>query len=194
MKFPDPVIDIRDAISFVVGHISEVNEDVDVKADIDNIFLMGHSAGASILASLFLFPTVLSVEVKPRIKGVILQAAVYHFDTKVVDLPPHVVSAYHGSPEDAKKDSPLALLKRSSDADIHSLPNIITMVSEYEAPGVLESHVDFRNALREKSGNDVEEIVMKGHNHISPHVSLYTGIGQGWADEVVGWMRARVPK
>lgn len=188
MKFPDPVIDIRDATSWVVGHIDEVNADVSVKADIDNIFIMGHSAGAAIVASLLLMPNVLSNEVKPRIRGAILKAAVYHFDTKIVDIPPPVITAYYGPPEDVRKNSPLSLLQHASDEAVRDLPSVLLVVSEFEAPGVLESHSDFRKALQERLGEDVPEVVMKGHNHVTPHVSLYTGLGEEWAHEIIAWI------
>lgn len=192
MKFPDPVIDIRDATSWVVDHIDEVNADADAKADIDNIFVMGHSAGAAIVASLLLMPNVLSEEVKPRIRGAILKGAVYHFNTKVVDLPPPVISAYYGSPEDTKQSVPLSLLNQASDEAVRSLPEIVLVVSEFEAYGVLESHGDFRRTLQERLGKDVLEVVMKGHTHITPHVSLYTGLGEEWAHELIAWMRAKI--
>ncbi|KIP05065.1 hypothetical protein PHLGIDRAFT_108726 [Phlebiopsis gigantea 11061_1 CR5-6] len=194
MKFPDPVVDIKDAISWFVAHDDDVNSGAAVKADSNNIFIMGHSAGAAILASLILLPGLLPNGIKPRVRGVILQAAVYHFDTKVPTLPPPLVSAYYGPPESVQKDCPLSLLRQASEDAVRSLPEVLLVVSEFDLPGVLESHDDFHKLLQERTGKEVEEAVMKGHSHITPHVSLYTGLGEEWAHGVIGWIKAKLPK
>ena len=194
MKFPDPVVDIKDAISWFVAHTDEVNSEAPVKADSNNIFIMGHSAGAAILASLILLPGLLPSDIKPRIRGAILQAAVYHFDTKIPTLPPPVISAYYGPPESVQKDCPQSLLRQASEDAVRSLPDVLLVVSEFDMPGVLESHADFHKLLQERTGKEVEEVVIKGHNHITPHVALYTGVGDEWAQGVVGWIKAKLPK
>ena len=194
MKFPDPPTDVRDAIDWFAGHADEVNADAPVQADIDHIFVMAHSAGAAIVASAFLLPNFFPDSLKPRIHGLILQGGAYHFQTKAVAIPPVTVSAYYGTEEDIKKNQPLSLLKNASEDEIRSLPEVVLYVSDFEVPAIRESCGDFRQLLSNRVGRPVEERIMKGHNHISPHVALYTGQGEEWANEVADWAKARVPK
>ena len=194
MKFPDPPADVRDAIDWFAGHADEVNADAPVQADIDYIFVMAHSAGAVTVASAFLLPNFFPESLKLRIRGVILKGGVYHFQTKAVAVPPVTLSALYGTEEDIKKNQPLSLLKNASEGAIRSLPEVVMYVSDFELPAIREASGDFRRLLSDRVGRPVEERVMKGHNHISPHVALYTGQGEEWANEVVDWVKARVLK
>lgn len=191
MKFPDPAVDIKDAIAWVVAHEQEINDGASVHADTDNIFFMGHSAGGAILATILFLPDFVPLQIKSRVRGVILQAGMHHLETKILDVPPASL-AYYGSQDDIRNNAPLGLLSRVQDGTIRSLPDIVTAISEYESPGLLEAHGLFLEALRARTGKDIGVIVMKGHHHISPHMSLYTGIGEEWAYECDEWMQARV--
>lgn len=194
MQFPDPSKDIKDAIAYAVSHADEINSDAPVQADLDQIFVMGHSAGAAILASMFLLPDFLPIELKSRIRGAILKAGVYHFHTKTSGIPSDTITAYYGSAENISRNEPLALLDAASDDAVRSLPDILGVVSEYEVASVNESHLDFFNTLRKRTGEDYHQLVMKGHNHISPHIALCTGVGEQWANDVADWIKARVMK
>ncbi|KIP05066.1 hypothetical protein PHLGIDRAFT_120167 [Phlebiopsis gigantea 11061_1 CR5-6] len=194
MKFPDPAVDINDAVAFVVAHVQDINDGSNVHADVENIFLAGHSAGGSILATLLLLPDLIPPRIKPRIRGVIMQAGMHYLETKVLDVPPSALSGYYGSQEEIRRNAPLGLLANAPDGTINDLPDIVTGISEYEAPGLLEAHGVFLEALRARttSKKNVGVFVMKGHHHISPYVSLYTGIGEEWAYECDEWMKSRI--
>ncbi len=66
IKYPQPVEDVRDALVFAVQHLGDAG-------DTDKIFLYGHSAGASIMTSMFLHEPALLVDadVLKRVKGVV---------------------------------------------------------------------------------------------------------------------------
>jgi len=194
MKFPDPAVDVRDAIAWVASHANEVNADASVAADVDHIFLMGHSAGAAILASVLLLPDLFPASLKPQVRGVILKGGVYHLQTKTMSIPPATISAYYGADEDVLKNQPLSLLKNAAEDAVQSLPEVVTYVSEYEVPAIRESSGEFRQVLSDRLGKPVEERILTGHNHISPHVALSTGQGEEWGAEVADWVKARVPK
>ncbi|KIP05067.1 hypothetical protein PHLGIDRAFT_120168 [Phlebiopsis gigantea 11061_1 CR5-6] len=191
IKFPDPVIDIKDAVAWVVAHEEDINDESSVHVDIDNIFLMGHSAGAAILATFLLLPDFVPPLVKPRIRGVVLQAGMHHLQTKVLDVPSASL-AYYGSQDSIRDNAPLGLLLRAQEETISGLPDIITAISQYEAPGLLEAHGAFLEALRERTKRDIGVIVMNGHHHISPHMALYTGVGEEWACKCDAWMKERL--
>lgn len=194
MKFPDPAVDVRDAVAWIAGHADEVNADSSVQADVDQLFIMGHSAGASIVSSALLLPNLVPAELKLRVRGVVLQGGAYHFQTKTIAIPPPTISAYYGADKDVLQNQPLSLLKNASADAIQSFPEPVLYVSEYEIPAISESSGDFVKLLSERLGKPVDTKVMKGHNHISPHVALGTGQGEEWATEVVDWVKARVPK
>lgn len=64
------------------------------------------------------------------------------------------------------------------------------MVSEREDPGLAVWDQTFREALREKGITNFHTYTLKGHNHISPEVSLFSGEGEEWGEEVVRWVKA----
>lgn len=195
MKFPDPIIDVKDALEYINVSSSEINADAPVEADVNNIFVMAHSAGAAILSSLLLLPDVLPTSVRSNIRGVILKGGTYHFHTKNgLSLPPPVLMAYYGTQEDVRKHEPLGLLHSAPDDVIRALPELAFYESELEVASISESHHDFIKALSEKSGRTFHSNTMKGHNHISPHIALSTGQGEEWALEVIDWVKARVAK
>ncbi|GJE93614.1 alpha/beta hydrolase [Phanerochaete sordida] len=195
MKFPDPVIDIRDAITWFDEHASEVNAGASVKADTDHIFVMGHSVGAAIVASVFLMPGVFPASLAPRVRGLILKGGAHHFQTKApVPIPPTLLTAYYGTEAELLERQPLALLKAAPQEVVQRLPEVAVYVSEYEVPSIRESSTDFRQLLSERTGKPVYFGELAGHTHISPHVALGTGQGEDWAIEVADWVKARVIK
>ncbi|THG96465.1 hypothetical protein EW026_g5367 [Hermanssonia centrifuga] len=189
IKFPDPAEDIRDAMVWFVSNIDEVNKDVSTPADVDNIFIRGHSAGGAVAATLVLMPDLLPQDLRPRIKGLILQAGVYHF-RDIVPLNPDVTSSYYGNEVQQREREPLGLVERAPENLLRGL-SIITMIAEYDPPEYLAMHQDITKALNEKLGTPVQEIVMQGHNHISPNACLYSGEGEGWAFEVAEWVKVK---
>ncbi|GJE90533.1 alpha/beta hydrolase [Phanerochaete sordida] len=191
-KFPDPAADVRDALVWFASHAADVNAGSPVKVDSDSLFIMGHSVGADIVATLFLLPDFLPPDLHAHVRGLILKGGAYHYQTKALTSPPETVLAYYGSEGSILRHQPLTLLREASEDTIHALPEVLTYVSEHELATIRESSVDFHALLSERLGRPVETRVMAGHNHISPHIALGTGLGEEWAVEVAEWAKARI--
>lgn len=189
IHFPDPSLDVRDAFKFLVENIGEINADaLGVQADVDNVFFMAHSAGASIVATMELLPGILSSDLRKRIRGLILQGGAYHYRSVTTPEPPTM--AYYGTKEALHEHEPLTLLETASDDLISSLPPVLIMTSEYEPHAISASNADFVRSLRARLKYEVPTSIMKGHNHVSPHWCLWSGEGEEWVVEVVRWIRA----
>lgn len=80
MTFPGPVEDIIDAINWVLKnpeYLSVANATI---PDLGKLFIMGHSTGAPITATLFLLPEILaSKNFQTKISGIVLVSGTYHF-------------------------------------------------------------------------------------------------------------------
>lgn len=179
--FPQPSEDIRDAVAYIVNNLS-------ADGDIDSIFLVGHSAGAAILATLFLHEPVLgsTPEISKHIKGIALMGGAYGGG----GLPPPVIKAFFGESLDAHV--PFGLLKVASSSTLKAFPPTLLMRSEKEPEDLLNTQTIFASQLGEKLGQTFEVYVAKGHNHISPHLALCTGEGEEWAEHIVTWAKARL--
>ena len=193
-KHPDPAADIRDAAAWVVAHADEITKDEPVKLDVSKIFILGHSAGATITTTLFLEPDLLppKSDLHSRIKGIIPMAGVYHF-RGVNAINADVVDAYYGTTEEERRQKEtLGLLETASPELLAALPPILATVSELEDPRVEVTHWDFLKVLKEKVLNPVDDFVMKGQNHVSVMDTLMSGEGEDWAYNVVEWMRSKL--
>lgn len=198
--YPTPVEDIRNAIRFTL-----TSPHVDVTGsggDVNQVYLLGHSAGGAHVATLFLNDDILTNQDRALLKGAIIMGAMY-------GSAPHL-TMYYGEPaEDIDKKCPLGLLNRKStdkvsylsatsrlaskhlDQLIRLLPHkLFLLKSEKDDPVFLQWDQTFQNALHEKGITDYHTHTMKGHNHISPEVSLFSGEGEEWGEEVVRWIKA----
>ncbi|KAJ3552161.1 hypothetical protein NM688_g4298 [Phlebia brevispora] len=192
IQFPDPAIDLKDATAWVVTNIDEVNQDADVKADVSKIFLMGHSAGASTVITLLLVPGLIPTNLRERIAGLVLNAGVYDF-RGVPSLAPHVISGYFGAtPEEVRKTEPLGLLESAPADVLVGFPPVLAVIGEYDFPPIVTSHGGFVPVLKDKIDSSVEELVMKGHNHISAYDCLSSGVGEDWGLSAVEWLKSKV--
>jgi acetyl esterase/lipase len=191
MKFPDPLVDIKDALTFLIDNTSQINSGSPVQADVNAIFVMGHSAGASIAFSMFLHQPSLLASAKRHLRGLIVKGGALHFHTSTPSIPLAVPLAYYGSEDSITQNEPFALLQKASDEDVRALPDVYLSVSEYDLPALKECTDDVVKLLRERTGKEVGVNIMKGHTHISPHVALYSGQGEEWAEEIVEWVKAR---
>ena len=195
-KFPVPPEDIRDAISWFLTNKSAVTSGkLAESVDLSKIFVMGHSAGANHVMSLYLSPSILPLNspIRAATRGLIPAGGAFKF---IVDghpvLPAEVLEGYYGSIEAARTNSPLALLDKASDELIAGLPELFVMVSENE-PEFIKSGVDeFMEKVKTRCGRPVKYEVMKGHNHISPHWALQSGQGEDWAKDLAEWIKSVV--
>lgn len=73
--YPAPIEDIRDALKFVITS-PEVNAAAK-GADTNQVFFVGHSAGATHVSAMLLNEDILTDEYRSRVKGIILIAGGY---------------------------------------------------------------------------------------------------------------------
>jgi len=183
VKYPQPVEDIRDALTFVAQHLGDVG-------DTNSIFMYGHSAGGSIVTSLFLHePALVSVDVRKCVKGVMSIGAPHLFAGPADKLPDSesVVKLYGDAYEQL---CPYGLLKNASSETLASLPPLYIMRSEKEPAGLVVSHDKFLEIVHERSVKNVKVGIAAGHNHPSPHLALSSGEGEEWGNEFIAWIKS----
>lgn len=192
MKWPDAPSDIASALTFLVTHSSDVNASAPTAADVQNIFLVGHSAGGAIASDVLLAPGLLPANVRRSVRGLIVFGGMMHYRGLEYPIPPFVLRGYYGTDEDVRAHEPLGLLEAAADEIVRGLPDVLMVVSEHDVAAMRTSVTDFRSALAERTGKDVPLLVAQGHNHISPHYALSSGEGEEWGHDVVRWMRAKL--
>ncbi|KAJ3552149.1 hypothetical protein NM688_g4304 [Phlebia brevispora] len=190
IKYPDPVVDIRDAVAWVAANADLVNQDVEVKADLSQIFLLGHSMGATSVATLVLEPVLLPYDLRRRISGVVLSAGAYdlHSSPALVPKPLH---DYYGTDEELLKREPIGLLGDVPVDILNNFPPVLAIIGEFDFPPIIPSHEKIISVLKAKITSGVDELVMKGHSHVSPPNSLFSGEGEEWGLDVVAWLKAK---
>ncbi|TFK94517.1 alpha/beta hydrolase domain-containing protein [Polyporus arcularius HHB13444] len=194
VQFPDPVADIRDAIAWFIANTSAVaSGKLPENVDLSNIFVMGHSAGANHIMSLYLSPSILPLDspVRAATRGLIPQGGAFKFEFGGPPvLPPGLLEGYYGSQEAALANMPWTLLENAPETLVAGLPEVFVLASENE-PEDIKSGVDqFVKKLETRRGRVVKYEIMKGHNHISPHWALLSGEGEDWAEAVAEWVKS----
>ena len=197
--YPSPVKDVRDAIRFTLA-----SPDVDLKgsgAAMNRAFIFGHSAGGAHATTLFLDEDIMTEQDRSLINGLILLSGMY-------GSAPHLV-LYYGEPvEEMDRKCPLGLLDSKSSEKVcsnsihnptanntyqvaHLFPKkLYLMDCERDDPGFVVWNQTFCDALRDKGVTAYDTYTLMGHNHISPEVSLFSGEGEEWGEEVARWIKA----
>ncbi|KZT20039.1 alpha/beta-hydrolase [Neolentinus lepideus HHB14362 ss-1] len=201
IKYPKPVEDLRDAFQWIFEDKPEIHLAGHPAPDVENAFIMAHSAGATHIATLLLSQTILSPSVRPgflsRIKKVVLNAGAYHFRSEHA-ADPSVLEAYYGNTTELRDKEPLSLAEKASLDLIKSLPDTLMMRGEKEPRGLIVPNEEFRSELEKRlkdagggrnGQTEVRLIVNKGHNHISGHWALSSGEGEEWTEEVLTFLR-----
>lgn len=194
VKFPEASEDIRDAVLWIVQNPAQYKSAEGPEPDVDNLILMGHSAGAVHTAILMLYPPVLAVTpyLRGHIKAVVLSGALYHFG--VAALPPPILAQYFGEGEELEQRAVLNLLKSAPPTLLKGLPQIIMVESGRDTKAMQISGADFRPVLAERmkevggganGWTEAPWIVAKEHNHLSLNWALMSGEGDEWAEELV---------
>jgi len=184
-KFPEPVEDVRDAIAWVIKNPEAASDAV--QADIETIFVHGHSAGSNITATMALYPDLLPADILARIRGLILTGGAYQSSPSLRNP---AIELYYGTGPQADEKTPKVLLERAPDELLARFPEVFMLVSEKEPGDLAQGNEIFWGILKKRLGRDVKFSVMKGHNHISPHSALGTGQGDEWGYEVAEWVHA----
>ncbi|KAL4247874.1 AB hydrolase superfamily protein [Abortiporus biennis] len=193
-KFPDPIKDVRDAIVWVTQNASGViSSPSRQRPDTSNIFLIGHSAGASSVISLFLLPDMLPLgsPLREQINGIGLLSGSY--ETKNSPIPRTVHQYYGPADEDLERNSPIGLLRALSARRLAvKIPNVLMSIVEYEPQNLVEGNREFRDSMSKLLGIEAEWRVWKGHNHISLATALGSGSdgGEIFGEEIVDFLRS----
>ncbi|KAI0739416.1 alpha/beta hydrolase domain-containing protein [Daedaleopsis nitida] len=198
-KFPQPVEDIRDALAWFLTNTHTVlsaspARPIDqTKVGLEKLFVMGHSAGANHIMSLFLSPTVLppTSPIRAATRGLIPKGGAYRFAFALQNPAQGVLEMYYGSQEATLENMPYALLERADQALLDGLPEMFVLRSEREPENIRQMNEDLVKALEDR-GKTVRYELMKGHNHISPHWALLSGEGEEWGETVAEWIKERV--
>lgn len=189
--FPGAAEDVRDAAVWVIKHPEHLTTPNSPSPDVQNVFLMGHSAGAvHVFTALILPETPESAILRPSVAGAILCAGIYHFGWVAPEDDFYAVIVQHWNGADKiKDDEPMGLLRRADDATVASLPEMVFMEGENEPPWLLTNGEEFRQAIEARVGKRPDLIVAKGHNHLSTHIALGTGEGEEWVEELLLWIK-----
>ncbi|KAK7036797.1 hypothetical protein VNI00_011463 [Paramarasmius palmivorus] len=190
--FPDPAQDVLDAILFTAKRLQVVHYD-GVEGDLDNIFLMGHSAGAVNVATVLLHPDMSPAISKVNVRGAVLISGPYDNDPKEAPTAsPDVVDKFFGGLEAMKKNCPMGLLKAYPGEQLGKLPRFLLIEAENDPDAFKVVGESFRQTLEELTQQKVTKIIGDRHNHISLTLALETGEGEEWAQEATDWMKAVV--
>lgn len=197
VKYPGPVEDVRDAISWFLANTSTVVAagGLPTSTALDRIIVMGHSAGGNIVSTLFLEPNILPLDspVRAATRGLVPQGGALKFPVANDPMPASdILEQYYGSTAAGFEQMPTALLARASDELVEALPDVFVLASEREPPMIQAACDAFVADLSARRGKAVRYEVMKGHNHISPHCALMCGEGEEWAETVAEWVKAKV--
>lgn len=176
--FPGPAEDVRAALAWAVAHPADLGD----SADLERVFLMGHSAGGVHAFTVPYHPPSRTPVPGLPLRGVVLVSVPFHFDFPGMGSTGDV---YYGSPGGTAAHSPLALLKAAPE---FVPPPLALVQGERDPPGFFVVAKDFNGALAEQ-GIVPTQIAAKGHNHISLTWALGTGQGEAWAEEVAKWMQ-----
>lgn len=195
-KFPDGAEDIKDAVAWIVGHADEVTKGTNVQINTNQIFLFGHSAGASHVITTHLVPGLFPPELRSHVKGLIMNGAPYTFRPELLPpgpgLPVEVMVQYYGGEEALVEKEPYTLLKNAPEEILSSFPPSIIAWAEKEPDALEQMNKVFVKLAKEKLPNtEIVEHVLKGHNHVSSSMALSSGEGEEWGDFVAEWIKAK---
>ena len=158
--YPAAQADIGLALAWVRAHIGLFG------GDPDRVFLMGHSAGASHVASYVAAPDVRL----GAVAGVLLVSGLYELGPEDGEA----VRAYYG-------DDPALRVARSPGAGLEQVAAPILLgYAELDPPGFVEQAARLRDRLA-AAGRPPEVAALAGHNHMSEIYSLGTEDGSASA-------------
>ncbi|KIW72959.1 hypothetical protein PV04_01116 [Phialophora macrospora] len=163
------------------------------------VYVLGNSAGAVHVAS-WLFGDKWARSRRPesdsdttRLEAVGLLGCPFRLDPEGSMGQP--VTAYYGTAGDARLSEPTSLMLRAmaisglSGTGIVKWPRVMTMVSEFDPENIVEAGREFARLWSERGGRG-GFIEIPGHNHISPALSLGTGIAaeEEWGVRFGRWL------
>ncbi|KIK64242.1 hypothetical protein GYMLUDRAFT_241425 [Collybiopsis luxurians FD-317 M1] len=189
-KYPDPIVDVRDAIVWITENPHSLSHGSVTNADSDSFFIIGHSVGATNISTIFLL-SLLPDNVQSRFRGAVLISGTYASEVETVGptLNIEFATAFYGSMEKAKDNTPLSQINQFPKDKIATLPPFFLVAAEKDPESFLQATELFHGALSTLTGKQIPKLIGKGHNHISEVFALSTGQGEEWAEEVYKWMQ-----
>ncbi|KAJ7578018.1 Alpha/Beta hydrolase protein [Mycena floridula] len=185
--FPEPARDVRDAIEWIVTHPENLVFGQVTDPDVENITLMGHSAGATHIFTMLALSDLYSSLAQPKITKAILSSGAYHFQPAGFQTGMDaVVVQYYGNAVEAVEKDPMGLLDSMTVET--RLPQLLLLEAEKDPAWLKAVGKDFLRGLLDHPKIRTKRLIMKGHNHISPNWALGTGQGEEWAEEVLAWI------
>lgn len=193
-KFPSGGEDVDGVMDWVESRFSSGLNSV-VKPR--NVFIMGNSAGA-VHVSTWLFckqfsakrETFVSGEHGVKLTGVVFLGCPFRLDFNggMKDM----LQVYFGGEKETKDSEPTALMERATQSKSgvgKAWPQLLVTVSELDPEDISEAGKEFAKSWHEKGGMGTFMEFM-GHNHLSPPLSLGTGVEreEAWGFEVGRWM------
>ncbi|KAF9803584.1 hypothetical protein IEO21_09643 [Rhodonia placenta] len=183
ITFPQGSEDVRDALLWVVQNLQG-------EGDTENVFVLAHSAGGVHVASLLLSPALFVSPLAAALKGVTLLGVPFDIGNGKQGEMWEAAMKYYGSAQKIRDKQPIWLLKRSDTRFISHLSPVCVAVAGSEPRRIVRASESFASILKEKGGC-VEEVVLDGHDHMSPILALSSGHSEEWGEEMVEWIRGR---
>lgn len=173
--WPGAVQDVRAMVAWARENA------VRLGADPNRIFLMGHSAGATHVAS-YIFDRALQPADGPGIAGAVLISGRYRLDYDPADPNGRNMQAYFGDdPAQYPNRSPITHIR-----DGAKVP-VFLVVAEYDNPGLDVRGAELLFALCERDSACPRFLRLIGHNHLS-EVAAFNTPDEQLGREVLGFM------
>ena len=193
-KFPSGGEDVGGVMDWVESRFGSRSS---LSAQTREVFILGNSAGA-VHVSTWLFGkqftarrhTFVCGERGVKLVGIVMLGCPFRLDFNggMKDM----LQVYYGGEKETKDSDPWALMERaaiSNHGAAKAWPKLLIAVSELDPEDMIEMGREFANSWR-NSGGEGSFIELKGHNHLSPPLSLGTGVQreESWGLDVGAWM------
>jgi hypothetical protein len=105
-----------------------------------------------------------------------------------------MLKAYYGGEKETLQAEPTVMMLKATEGispeKMSDQPSILAAVSELDPEGIIEHGLEFEKLWRKRGGKG-NFFMVKGHNHISPPLSLGTGLVQeeDWGYTVGRWLK-----
>ena len=195
-KYPSGGEDVGGVLDWIEGRYGSGTPEYECERE---IFLLGNSAGA-VHVSTWLFGERFSERRKDLLKGkngVRLHGVVFlgcplrwDMDGGMRDM----LTSYYGGEKETKNAEPTALMEQAtqgaSRTEMDEWPKVLVAVSELDPEAYMVIPGKEFAKLWHGKGGKGSFIQLKGHNHLSPPLSLGTGLKgeEAWGFEVAQWM------
>lgn len=151
-------------------------------ADPNRIYLMGHSAGATHVAS-YIFDKALQPAEGPSVAGAVLVSGRYRLEYDPADPNARNMQAYFGDdPAQYSNRSPITHIRDGAKV------SVFLVIAEYDNPALDVRGAELLTALCERDGACPRFLRLAGHNHLS-EVAAFNTPDEQLGREVLDFMR-----